>query len=321
MPGETSPGAVALVWELPGAGGPQGSGLVALAGTDDQSTRYDAWDYDRLLNFGGDPWGGGLTGAISSVSLFAPAAGATVLILFNADGPGPVYNASHFDRHFLVLDNRTGGRVDVDLSTISFEAGSWDNCATSMIVVHTAQSSEVRISAASTLTPVWNSFVDPQLASAAGDLVTSITRKGDPKWSWTAFPVDRQFLSPSGNYLRVHQELAVSLSNPWPDYSASITYYLRLAAANGTVTGFVKRWEYWAEDGLLTDFVAAVLRPYTMLGAARLNGLIAGGGLVPAGIQVNRLYYLPGNQTDATKKGEFQIFKGFSGDDATIVLS
>ncbi len=318
--GQSIPGASAIIWDQPNAGGPTGSGIAAIAGTGLSGTnpaaRYDAWDYDRLVNF--NSWGG-LAGIISSVSLFTPITGATVVILY-AYAPGFLYNATHFDYSFLLLDNQSGDRWDVNLADIPFQDGTWDNCASSMIVVHTAQGPEVRLSASTSLTPTWNSFIDPQLANAADGAVTGISRSGNPSWRWVAFPKDKEFLSANGNYLSAHQGLHISLEDPLPDYDASLTYYLRLFVSNSTVTGFVKRFEYWVEPGLMHDFVKAVLRPYVMLGAERLNDVLAGGGVLPAGLSVQRLYYLPGNQRDATKKGERQIFKGFTDGDATIVL-
>jgi hypothetical protein len=258
---------------------------------------------------------------IRSASLFTPATGATVLI-FYSNGTH-IYNSgpSHFDAYFLLLDNRTGGQWNVNLADRPLVDGNtWDKMPTSMIVVHTAQGQEVRISASAILTPIWNRFIDAQLAAGAGGGAT-VTRSGNPTWSWVAFPDNLEHLSPSLNYLCVDQDLSVALDDPMPDYIASITYYRRLVVSSGTITGWVQRWEYWVEGGLFTQYVSAVLRPYTILGAEKLNDLLASGFLpLPPGTTVARTYFLPGTQTDATNPGEAQIFQGYAEDDATIVL-
>lgn len=118
--------------------------------------------------------------------------------------------------------------------------------------------------------------IDSQLAGATKG--ATVSRNGNPLWRWTPFPRDIEYLNPTHNYLRVSQKLNVALDDPLPDYKASFTYYLRLVASNGVVTGKVQRWEYWVESGLLTEFVGAVLKPYVKLGAEKLNDLLASGG-------------------------------------------
>jgi len=50
-----------------------------------------------------------------------------------------------------------------------------------------------------------------------------------------------------------------------------------------------------------------------MLGAENLNAVLAEGGLpLPGGIQVERMDYRPGTQTDVIQRGEVQIFQGAS---------
>jgi hypothetical protein len=318
------PNAIALVWDEPDAGGHDASGLVAAVGTGDGTQRYDAWDLEAMDEFGGGPpgWLYGLAWRISSASLFAPVTGATVLIFYSDGWRFPFSTPVRFSGFFLLLDNRSGGRWDVNLADRpllndgqEISLPNWENAPTSMIVVHTAQGPERRLSAAATLTPIWNNIIDEQLAAASGGVAT-VTRSGDPSWDWLPFP---KFLNQNRNYLRVHQDLHVALEDPLPNYAASLTYYLRLRALNGTVTGRVVRWEYWTEGGLFGEFVEALVRPYVILGAERVNDFLAGGGAMPPGPPVTRLYYLPGVQTEATEPGETHIFQG-STDDATIVL-
>ncbi len=312
MPASGSLQALAMIWDQPNQGGPSGSGNCQVVGTGGPNIRYDRWDYDALYDVG-------LASKISSVSLFASLTGATVLILYSyGDYVHSYQNATHFDSDFLLIDNRSGTQFDLNLATRQIGDGNWNNCPTSLIVVHTAQGPEIRLSAKQTLTPIWNGFIDQQLAQAGG----KVTRDGNPTWTWIAFPKQMEHLNSNQNYLRVTQKVIVSPPAPIADYEAQISYYLRLVPANGTVGGWVQRWEYWVESGMFSEYVGAVLRPYTILGSEKLNDLLAAGGLpLPPGISVvTRLYYLPGVQTDATQPGEVQIFQGWSGDDATIVL-
>ena len=321
-----STSAVALVWDKPDAGGPKGTGDVAAAATGDATLRYDAWDFDTMADFGwGDPGTYGVAWKISSVSLFAPVTGASVIIFYSDGGRFPFSTFTRFDRFFLLIDNRTGKQLNVNLADrplLDDGGGSslpnWENAPTSMILVHTAQGPERRLAAAATLNPMWNNLIDKQLKEGSSGAAT-VTRKGNPSWDWIPFPRGKEFLNPNRNYLRVYQDIHVALDDPLPDYKASLAYYLRIVPSNGTVTGRVARWEYWVEGGLFTDLVEAVLRPNVILGAEKMNDFLAGGFPVPPGINVKDLYYLPGVQTDATQPGEAQIFQGFT-NDATIVL-
>ena len=310
MAGSGGPDALALVWDLPDQGGPSGNGNVKCVGTG-HGTRYDAWDYHDL-------WDADIESKISSVSLFTPINGATVLILYSY-GPYPYsyQNATHFDNDFLLVDNQNGGQFDLNLATRPLMDGTWDNAPTSLIVVHTAQGPEIRVSANQTLTPIWNSFIDQQLAAAGGQVI----RDGNPEWVWVPFPIGPPPLSPLRTYLRVTQKLTVVPPAPIADYAGSITYYIRLVVQDGTVTGWVARWEHWVEQGIFSDYVGAILHPYTILGAESLNDVLAGGVFpLPPNTRVTDVYYLPGLQTDATSRGEAQIFQGNCTQDTTIVL-
>jgi hypothetical protein len=94
-------------------------------------------------------------------------------------------------------------------------AKAWNNAASSMMLVHTAQGPEVRLRATTTLTPTWNTFIDGQLTASSGGAAT-VARKGNPKWRWVPFPIGIEHLSPKRIFLRVHQRLHITLEN-WPD--------------------------------------------------------------------------------------------------------
>jgi hypothetical protein len=132
---------------------------------------------------------------------------------------GPTAIPPRFDRYFLVLDNRTGGRWDVNLADflLSEDGTTWDSQPSSLIVVHTAQAPEVRISAAEQLTPIWNDIIDVPLKDANGGPVEKVSRNGTPEWSWVAFPINMDYLNPNLNYLKVSQDLYIKISAPFED--------------------------------------------------------------------------------------------------------
>jgi hypothetical protein len=255
------------------------------------------------------------------VATFTPTVGSTVII-FYAFGPTVAYAATHFDANFLLIDNRSGSQFNFNLASVSMPQGTWDNAPTSLIAAHTGRAPEIRVSAATTLTPIWNTFIDGQLA-ASGGTKAKVSRQGNPSWAWVPFPVGIQNLLSYRTYLRVYQPLYIELED-LPDYTASITYYLRLMVAKGVISGWVQHWEYWVESGALSEYVGAVLQPYTMLGAEKLNDLLAGGalsGLLPAGVTATDLYFLPGDQrVAATAGGVANVVQGFADGDATIVV-
>src|SRR5690349_16859076 len=106
MPASGSPGALAMIWDKPNQGGPDGSGNALVVGTGNTDARYDRWTYDDL-------WDGGLASKISSVSLFSPLTGATVLILYSYGSYVSSYqNATHFGGNFLLIDNQSGAQFN-----------------------------------------------------------------------------------------------------------------------------------------------------------------------------------------------------------------
>ena len=125
MPGGSSGDqALAMLWDQPDAGGPSGSGHCLLIGTGaniryDRLTRDDLWNGNLIS--GGSP-------TTSSVSLFAPLTGATGLILCRAE----------FYDQFFFIENRTGGRLDLNLTDANFNNLTW-----SAISVHTAMGPEL----------------------------------------------------------------------------------------------------------------------------------------------------------------------------------
>src|ERR1700730_6940255 len=212
MPG--SPGAIAIVWNHPDAAGPEGEGNALAVGSGvDPVPRYDPWDGDRLnSNFW---YPGNVDSQIRSVSLFAPTTGSTTLILYTTVTLDPLVIANpgiewnNLDGNFLLLDNRTGNRLDINLWDFFLDpfGFTWDRWPSTIIVAHSAPSIlEKRFSAAASLTPIWVQTIDPQLQNANGGVVQKVVRDGPPQWSWVAFPKvfptfpDPLKLNPHQNY-------------------------------------------------------------------------------------------------------------------------
>ena len=182
-----------------------------------------------------------------------------------------------------------------------------DRLVRSVLLVNAGRGTEFRISFRDTFLQTWNTTLDGLMGSQA-------SRTGDPLMTWAAFPEGIQFLDPSQIYLRITQALNINL-DWWPDYDASVTYYLFLFVdGSGRLQGFVQRWETWVEGGIKSSEISDKLAAKAQAGMDTIDATLAANfAALPS---VKDLYYLPGRQLAPFNLVE----EGSTLDDVTLVF-
>jgi hypothetical protein len=217
-----------------------------------------------------------------------------------------------YSGRFVQITNQKDSGVNQAVHQLS--AFDFDNDTRSILLVGPNRDDgfDVRLSFRDLFLEKWKVMLDAQLNG------TDAKRRGDPILSWEVFPLDVSHLDPSAKYLRIHQNLKIDPPNWAWDYDASMTYhiYLYLDGA-GKLKGYVRRWAYKVESGLLSDEIGDRLRPQVISGVDTLNAELARELEVFSSFTFSDLYYLPGNQTTRPPSG---VMSGNTFDDATIVL-
>lgn len=198
------------------------------------------------------------------------------------------------------------------LSTYNF-----NNKTGNMLIVHSDIDKEFRIPLRGLLLDRWDDItssleqhIQVNFASAG------IKFPGDPVLTWEMFP-DLSYLNSNLTYLKLHQKIKIKLS-PWPDYDATVTYHVYLYINHqGELRGYVARWAYWVESGILSSTIAGFIEDAVIDGMTDLNSELTNMlNLVPGNL--NDVYYLPGNQAQVS--GNPEILSGNTYEDITLVV-
>jgi hypothetical protein len=223
------------------------------------------------------------------------------LLLFGS--PIPFITFGDFNGQFLQVTNTGSSADDVNLS------GSFNNWATSGLLVARNRPSEFRVSFRDVFLDRWRDVIDGELSGGA-------KRDGDPSLTWEMFPTSVSYLDSDKFYLRIHQNLDIEIPW-WPDYEASITYHIRLYRSGTNVRGYVARWAYWIEGGVKADDIEEQLAPAVISGMETLDDELDTQLSALDFLNVEDVYLLPGRQLGAPSDG---TFSSATWSDVTIVL-
>lgn len=233
---------------------------------------------------------------VQSVELFASNTAESHIILFaNDDFSGTFMqltdNISTVDTVFEITEGKTGSALLV----ASCDAGK----------------KETRVSMVGDFLGLWNDFITTALVGKP------VTKKGEPTFTWEMFPQNINGLDPNSFYLKVYQPLHVSIAH-WPDYSASLTYYIFLGIQQGEVIAQGVLATTWVESGLKHSKVYKSLNPEVQDGLSelqiKLDFFFLG---LNSKNTYSNVYLLPGNQPFDLGGG---MIVGNTNDDVTIVL-
>lgn len=291
--GKAAPAASALVF----SGGSQ-SGEVRAIGTA-VNGRYDRYSYTDLVKEG-------LYRKFSSATLYAPGAGATVLLLFGDTYSMSLDSYNLVSRH-LQLTNNSGAEWDVELSDFDF-----NDQTDQVLLVHTQRAPETRVSLSQGFQQIWGQVTQ--------SLPPEVELDGDPTFGWAPF-IQSQGLKDKLVYLTVQQSITAVLPWFWSNYAASLEFKLRIRAKDGNAIGGVATSHYWIERGPMAPVIKAIVDPNLQLLVQEIDVAIDSflSGINSLGT-VTDVYFLPGAQTTLVGAGDVQQAIRQSVNDVTIVF-
>jgi hypothetical protein len=276
----------------------RGTGQLLAVGT---SSRYDRVSSDTMLDWGFDSRGP------MSVTVYSSSTADAHLILF---GPRRNTSAPAYTDRFIQITNRKNSDSELDVGSF-MPIRSDMGVVSSMLLVAANRRAEVR-----------QSFKDLFFQKCRDIIEDSLTHGAefftDPILTWEPWPSGIPYLDPNTCYLKVHQELSISL-HCWPHYSASITYYIHLYLdRSDLLRGYVAYGDYWIEGGVKHDDIEDNLVPEMRSCATTLNSeLVTQLNNAFGGAQYSDIYFLPGDQVSPPQTG---VTTGRTIADVTIVL-
>ncbi|MFX0104350.1 MAG: hypothetical protein ACFE75_02525 [Candidatus Hodarchaeota archaeon] len=222
---------------------------------------------------------------------------------------------SDYQGRFLQITNYKGSGSRYELDSLSDY--NFDNRTSSLIEVNNTPSL-LRYSFRDLILDEWNSAIDDAFSEPfENGFGGKAIQEGDPILTWQMWPQGIEYLRPYRRYLKIHQKLKIAL-DWWPDYKASITYYIWLFITwSGRLWAYVPRWEYWVEGGMQTDDIVNGMFQKVRHGATLLQLKIQEKLEIYSDLEFRSIFFLPGRQLSYSSQN---IVTGLTTDDVTIIL-